>query len=440
MKSNSKIIRNTLYVFLALMFVLTCCVSTLTLCATSTTNYSGVLEDLQTDSNFDANTYIQNGADYSLQVIQIAESVDQRLFVYVYQPSGQVRNLRATSINISNNLNGEIEYHNLKLIYLNSSGVFFKYTVSNYWVMQDRDIRYYDISSIFRDYIAGVDEEPPASNTTSEVSYEVGQLWTATTKDGEVTYTSTSTETITITDKYVGFVRYYNGYKFYDSSCDAHYVAFSTDKNIDTLIEAELYFDTRTYIAPTGITSILDPVYGELVEDNYVKLRYTDIASNSANGLFGHKYTWERIETVENFVSDSNNNLSSEVKQSLINKEWVLRFFETDYSTYMAAGVGFNKGIEITNVSILRLMFETDGQVYDLGVVDNKQSGDLIPDNEEPLPWWVKLIIIIICILLLLIILPFLPAIITFIVTVLKYVFKFLWWLISLPFRLIKKE
>ena len=63
--------------------------------------YTGVLEDLCKDENFTTTLYPTKSNDYSLQVIQIAESTGKELFVYVYQPSGQAKNLCASSINIS---------------------------------------------------------------------------------------------------------------------------------------------------------------------------------------------------------------------------------------------------------------------------------------------------------------------------------------------------
>ena len=50
-------------------------------------SYSGVLEDLQKDENFNADDFPVKEDDYSLKVIQIAESVNKELFVYVYNPS-----------------------------------------------------------------------------------------------------------------------------------------------------------------------------------------------------------------------------------------------------------------------------------------------------------------------------------------------------------------
>lgn len=38
----------------------------------------------------------------------------------------------------------------------------------------------------------------------------------------------------------------------------------------------------------------------------------------------------------------------------------------------------------MSDVIILRLIFETDGKTYNLGVVDNKMTGDGKPANKQP--------------------------------------------------------
>ena len=83
--------------------------------------YSDVLDDLQKDSSFQASYYPERVADYSLQIIQLAESVNRELFVYVYQPSGKSKDLKASSINISTTINDAISFMNYKLDYLNST-------------------------------------------------------------------------------------------------------------------------------------------------------------------------------------------------------------------------------------------------------------------------------------------------------------------------------
>ena len=48
----------------------------------------------------------------SLKIIQLAESVNKELFVYVYQPSGKAKDFKASSINISTTINDSISYCN----------------------------------------------------------------------------------------------------------------------------------------------------------------------------------------------------------------------------------------------------------------------------------------------------------------------------------------
>ena len=54
-------------------------------------------------------------------------------------------------------------------------------------------------------------------------------------------------ETIVVTDKFVGFVRYKDGFKLYVGACDSDFVAFNTDKPIDKLLEADVYYTTQSY-------------------------------------------------------------------------------------------------------------------------------------------------------------------------------------------------
>ena len=69
----------------------------------ATTRYSGVLEDLQKDETFNIEDYPAINDDYSIQVIQIAESSDNELFIYVYQPAAKVKFFQATQVNMSLN-------------------------------------------------------------------------------------------------------------------------------------------------------------------------------------------------------------------------------------------------------------------------------------------------------------------------------------------------
>ena len=54
--------------------------------AESGATYSGVLDDLQKDGSFDESFYPVVAADYSLKMIQIAESVNGELFLGISFP------------------------------------------------------------------------------------------------------------------------------------------------------------------------------------------------------------------------------------------------------------------------------------------------------------------------------------------------------------------
>ena len=406
----------------------------------SGTSYSNVIDDLKSDADFDISLYPANKNDYSLQVIQVAESEDKELFVYTYQPCCDI-NYKATSMNMSTAINDSLYYKNYNLRPLSSNGVFFKYIVEDFEVRNEA-LRYYDISSIYRLYDESVDDKLPEhnENNVDEVAFEVAKLYTATTINDIVSYSCLDTETIEIEKKYLGYLRYSNGFKLYQDKCDSWYVAFSTDMPIDRLMEADVDYKIQDY------TWFTDPnqgyqkfeSYGDLVKES-VTLNYTDVAGNTADGWFAHKYTWNRIESVKDFVSKED--LTSEAKKDLNEMDWVLRFVETDF-TYRSDSHGeYSTMSNISEVSILRLKFETDGKVYNLGVVDNKQSpGEgQQPDNENTNEWelpsfgdydWEKILGIILFVIGLILIVVLLGPI-------LPYIIRLVIWIILLPFKFI---
>ena len=399
-------------------------------------NYSDVLTDLQTDEGFNAENYEINNEDYSIKIIQIAESVDKELFVYVYQPCIE-KQLTATSINISTAINDSLKYTNYKLKLLNKDNQFRKYLVEDFAVKDDA-LRYYDITSIYRGYDSTIDEAPPGDNTINEVSCAVNKLYTACTVNNEVSYSCMDTEVVEIKDKWVGFIRYSNGFNLCVKSCDSHYVAFSTDKQMDKLLEADVTYLVRT----VNYDSISGYKYGDYTEQ-YKTLFYDEKVSNSP-GWFAEKRTWTRIENASDFAEKEN--LTDDVKK----KQFVLRFYESDYKTsgqYIHNFLHLKKQYdEVSSVTILRLTFENEGVVYNLGVVDNKQSGDVVPDNKIESLWdkivaffssifstgWKIAIAVLACIILI----PFLPYLLRIVFYFIKYLFLGLYWILAWPFYL----
>lgn len=413
--------------------------------------YSAVLDDLKKDTSFNTENYPTKADDYSLQIIQLAESSDKELFVYVYQPSGQTKNFTACSVNISTTINDNISFINYKLQKLNSNGVFFKYKVSDFTVKTE-PTRYYAISSIYRPFDESIDKPASDGNTVTEVNYNVSKQYCFGEINGKPYVNCVDIETIVVTDKFVGFVRYKDGFKLYVGACDSHFVAFNTDKPIDKLLEADVYYTMQKYSRSAVPLQGEKETFGEKAE-NYAYLKYTDKVEHTGGGLFAGTYKWDRIETTQQFIAENDltqnvysgaiidvsvaNKITDEGKAALQGKKWVLRFAETSYSLsgYPSTGSTFENTTLVGDVTILRLKFETDGITYNLGTIDNKQSGSDDPVNDTDisikLPDGLKRILMLIfgallLIVLLVVLMPILPTIISVIIKI-----------ILLPFRLL---
>lgn len=404
--------------------------------------YSGVMEDLKKDTSFNPGNYPTKADDYSLQIIQLAESSDKELFVYVYQPSGKVKDFKASSINISTTINDSISYLNYKLELLNSNGVFYKYKVKGLTV-KDESVRYYAISSIYRPFDESIDKQASGGNTVTEVNYAVNKQYCFGEINGKPYVNCVDIETIVVTDKFVGFVRYKDGFKLYVGACDSHFVAFNTNKPMDKLLEADVYYTTQEYSSSWAAFVGENETFGDKA-DKYAYLKYTDKVEHTGGGLFAGTYKWDRIQTVDDFIKNEDREqifsgavidvkISSKLTDAALNelkgKKWVLRFTETDYTLWSGQSSYGTFSTIVGDVTILRLKFETDGITYNLGVIDNKQSGSKDPSNETDIDISLnkrgKMILYLLMLILLIILLaPILP-----------YIIRLVVWIITLPFK-----
>ncbi len=376
---------------LVIILIVSCLGSGLTSIAfaTSETIYSDVLEDLNKDETFNVENVKAEATEQGnpeMYVFQIAESNAGELFVYVFQQSES--KYTASEIRISTSIGDNLAPKDYKLALLSRNGTLHKYKVENFAVLSDA-VRYYVIVQIARPYNNNIDkvtvdnEHLTGATTASNIVYNIGKLFTACTVDGNVTYTETHTDVITITDKYVGYVQYVNGFKWYTSKCDSHYVAFNTDKNIDTLYEADIEFIPIDYKKEIKlITGKESYIYKNPQAKRTLTLTNEDVAKNPV-GLWGTQYTWSRIERSTDFIK--NEDLTTEAQNIVTNKKWVLRFYESEFKSVPELnGNTMCTGTLVEEVTILRLKFESNGKVYNLGVVDNKQSEkpEQEPDNK----------------------------------------------------------
>ena len=411
--------------------------------------YSSLVEDLQKDSSFDSSYYPEKENDYSIQIIQLAESVDKELFIYTYQPSCD--KFKATSINISTTINDDISFYNYKLELLSGSGTLFKYKVTDFTV-KNENTRYYVITSIYRPFDKNIDKEPSGGNSSSETECAVSKQYCFSEINGKPFVSCIDIETIEIPDKFVGFVRYESGFNLYKDACDSHFVAFSTDKPIDRLFEAEVFYSQRSRIWRGATIGVKETeTLGDKVSER-VLINDEEQGVHKGDGAFAGTYTWDRIQTVNDFINGEDietvykgsvfdvtvgTKLTDETLKELKNMQWVLRFAETNYHLSDIGGRVEERSTVVGDVTILRLKFETDGITYNLGVIDNKQSGSDKPSNdtetdvsidEDFLKKILKILEIILkilpLVLLVIIISPILPHVISLLIKIVLLPFK----------------
>ena len=426
--------------------------------------YTDVLDDLKQLQNFKEEDYPLDENDVSLNVITLAESSDKELFVYVYQPSGENKDLRASTIDISVNEKTQKQFKNMKMSLVNSNGVFYKYRIEDV-VLPDDDVRFYEVSDILRKFNALYDTPLDNGNTVSEVPYPVGKLFTFTTSSNGTFMSVEDVDYVVVQDKYVGFVRYEDGnwwHLFGEEACDRHFVAFSTDRKIDELIEADVYYETQSVhrLHPTDDMHSDTWYFGEKTEA-YAYLSGVAKEGTSTEGSYTDKndyvYHWERIQTVDEFISSVNitntytcgifektteSKITEEAMAYLGQQEWVLSFAETKYEVVRGSEEQYFS-TRVGNVKLMRLKFVTGDITYDLGVVDNKQTGSLTPSNTFDVSIGLTEAFTLLLTLVLVLFLVFalscvLPSVLNVVMLVARIIVRTVIFILCIPLKLIK--
>ena len=424
--------------------------------------YTGALEDLRKAENFDPSYYPTKEGDYTVSLIQIAESKDNELFVYTYQPASDER-ITASSINISRTSELNVTPQNYYLTLLSREGVFCKYVVKDFKV-SDEPTRYYAIPSIFRSWVNDIDGDQSGSQTVTEKPFEVAEQFRFGTLNGKEYVERKKIDVITVMSKFVGFVRYTGEYKlgFMNTALtdfDCHFVAFNTDRRIDTLLEADLSYVKQDFSAKSwvegGTVPHYETTYGERSDQIKVELMCDQSVDHTGSFIYGSSFSFNRIQSVTDFLSSEETSnvykcgvfettekrtLTDDVKAELEDKSWVLRFLETNRTNKTTLGGTEYSSTLVGDVTILRLKFVTDGITYNLGVVDNKQTGGTDPVNIirrllglNPVVTWLLLAVMLFVVLIVL--MPFLPTILSFLFKLIVWIVKAVVWLVSLPVR-----
>lgn len=404
-----------------------------------------VLVDLQKDSNFDVSKYPLMTYDYFnqlntdddstndveyLSVLHIAESANKELFVYTYQPLNNLSDITATSINIATAESAVLDMaiaqnstdfakYDLKCVSFN--GPFKKYLVENFVVSEDF-YRYYCISEIERPFDTLLDEKIGDKTITDFKAHNIGQAWCCYYSDDKLIYEMCTLDVVELTPTFTGSLYYPDGITWgslvgVDSGCLSHFIAFNIENyDVQKIMNASLVYKTRDYrmthtvesgLAPsimsifgyeTDKTTIVYP-NGETYTPIELDISDTDVATNNGKGLLAKQYSWNRIMTAEAFIDkfeSEDGEFSESAKVALENSQFVFAFAETTVSYSQSSTQGGSEmfptttwvsviaGTEVAKIDVLRLKFLTPQGTFDLGVVSDTTSEDIVPDGTAP--------------------------------------------------------
>ena len=368
----------------------------------ATREYSNVLTDLRACENFSIFDYPAAAEDKSLDLIQIGVSEANELFLYVYQPADFSEEITATTARMRMYTDietaGESRDYNLKL--LSTEGVFDKYLVQR-CVVSLAEPLFVDITALHSINSEVVEENGEQVQVDTELAHEVGQVWKIIPQDETLIYQYEKTEVVEITDKLVSSVTYDDG--FFPNwvfigdgwgACISHFVAFKCYYDIEKLFEVDVAYKSQTVNTKWMHDGSVSVKYG-VEKEEQTTLTETSTADNGYI-FWGNYYEWERIQSVEEFLEEESDRLALNNQESrrLSDMQYVLRFTETRYtgalSEDIAALVEETK-TNISNVSLMRMKFEVNGEVKNLGVVDNKTTA--AERMRAGVDWWVWLAI-----------------------------------------------
>ncbi|MDE6441651.1 MAG: hypothetical protein K2L12_02735, partial [Clostridia bacterium] len=419
-----------------------------------------VLQDLRKDKDFNENDYPYVSDDYSLQVIQIAESSNKELFVYAYQPCHDTYDLVGTKISISYgySLNGAgltPKLYNLRLV--STSGTLDKYYVDGFTVPNDGD-RYYNIVEIFRMVHSDIDESDEEFPKT-DIAYSVGQQWYVCDLNGSKHYEMNTFNTLYVDTVFNGNFTFEDGLTWSDliktdKPTDCWFYCFSVEEYvIKHIYDADLNYSIRDVRDTYGYGDHTLTYSNERV-NQVITLKDSDVMSYSGPGLGAKDFKWNRILSSEKFIETA---LKQGVKISDIQREkikesqWVFTYLETDrtedkYGSSMTGGVHhIDNYSDVYDVGLLRLHFQDiSGNYYDLGVVNDLTDPDNIADGvgaadlaqafKDFWDMFVKIILTIIFLIFLVLVLQFVPGVKRFF----KFIRNAIKTVISAPFKLLK--
>lgn len=419
-----------------------------------------VLDELQSDPDFDITAYEDKADDFSLQVIQIGEDEAKELYIYTFQPAHRSITLVGSSVSISYGFSKDgkdLEPKMYELELISSAEGFDKYHVKGITEVTGSDKngeRYYNIVAIYREFNDIIDTSIDYGET-DEIGYSVGQQWLVYDINNSVAYEMGTFETLEVKINLIDHAQFDNGFtwdNFLVSKIDkgfAWYAAFDLE-NYKALhiYDADISFRVRTVEEMTVSIAPTEYTYGEW-ELKEIHLIDSDVMSYQGSGLLAREYSWNRILSSDEFIKTVENNKATftggeldKVKDS----QWVFTFYETQYVDSYGASSHYKSYSEVEEFAILTLHFmDTNYNVYDLGVVSDKVTPDDIAgidgglkdleDIANDFAEIMQQIFMIIGIIVLVVLIVALVSLIAPLGTLFKKIFNGICYVISLPFQ-----
>lgn len=353
-----KIFKRTMSVIMLAMIIMC---SVFSLSAAYAEEYTVLNDFVGTDLNM--SEFPEIPGDYSVKVVQLAETSDGMLIVYAYQPSLSSR-LTAVNITLKPDFNNTTEYKTYDLKFIGNYETLYKYSVSGFKV-SSATVRYYDISKISRRKKDAID------NTDSDtVSYDVGQRWTAKSVSNTVEYSCINASTVDITDGVWNVVRPDHGTSKDFRGTDRHYIAFVADMSQGILKDIRLEYTVQDITDNLPLTY----PYSE-------SLLLSELEPGNAPTS-----KWQSVIAVEDFISTEN--LSESDISALTDKQYVFIFKESAYRRAVDKTLPGNPPPKltysaITEIKTFRLYFEADGKAYSVGVLSNTDLPDKTPSDPD---------------------------------------------------------
>ncbi|MCM1556215.1 MAG: hypothetical protein NC087_01635 [Anaeroplasma bactoclasticum] len=421
---------------------------------------NAVIEDLQQDPTFYTEDYPDKKDDYSLYVIQIGETLNKELIIYVYQPAHKTIDLLGTKISISYGFSKDgkgLEPKLYPLELLSTSGVFDKYVVKNFEIPNDTH-RYYNIISIFREFNSSVDTQSENYGDFTDISIAVGQQWYAYDINNSIAYEMNTFNTMVINTDIVEKIDFEHGLTWGNfvgsvEKGNCWFIAFNCeDYVIKHIYDADLSYTQQKVEMSYSLGPGEKYTYSDKEPKN-ITLKDNDIMSYTGEGLWAGTFEWNRILSSKDFIKKVGENSISfddDVKKKIENSQWVFTFAETEWVSqhFQTSNSYYESYYHISEVGILRLHFlDTTGKTYDLGVVNSLFEPDDVPGGYGNKFFEMLLgsfkdffekTFAILGLIVLVIVLVFLSNLFTPIWNILKTIFKAVFYVISLPFKIIK--